>query len=44
MTEMSTRRTVYDPRDGEMSTIRLKAKNVSASKNDLIPATPDVQE
>ena len=35
MTEMTTRRAVYEGRDTVLATIRLKAKNVSALRNSL---------
>ena len=42
MRGMSTRRRVYEGLDDEMATIRLKAKNVSATKYDPPDQSPDV--
>ena len=42
MTGMSTRRRVYDRWDTRNTTIRLKAKNVSAVKNSLSSRTQDM--
>ena len=44
MTEMSTRRALYDRSDSEMLTIRLKARKVSALGYDLPDWSPDVHQ
>ena len=44
MTEITIRRAIIDLLDTELATIRLKAKNVSASLNTLISRTLNVQE